>query len=101
MAGQLFAGLFTTQPGKWLPSGEEPAWIGYARQPVEIGADGCNVSRVRFPPVTAKSRIVGAGIFDAEVGGNLVSLSYLAIERDVSPGDVCVFPPGEIAGRPV
>ena len=95
MAGQLFAGLFTTQPNRMLPSGREPTDPAYSRQPVEFGEDR-NTNALRFPPSTFGIRVVGVGIFDAATGGRLVSWMYLDAAHDLWPGDVCLFRPGDV-----
>ena len=73
----LHLGLFLLAPGRDGSGGAEVSGNGYARQLITfsnpVQGEMSNVNPVQFPQATADwGRLVGIGIWDAQVGGNLL-----------------------------
>lgn len=98
----LYVGLFTTLPGLSGTGGVEVSTssTGYGRVAINSGAgsqwqgptgstkDYTNTVDLQFGVPTANwGNIVGAGIFDAETGGNLLYTAALTTSKQVNNGD--------------
>lgn len=100
MPATLYVALFTTTPT--MPAGTggvEVAGGAYARQAIAFGvagtgpAVGNNTALVTFPTATAAwGTIVGAGLYDAATGGNLIDAGALTVSKTIGTGDVFAVP---------
>lgn len=95
---QVYAGLFTVMPANPGDAGTEVTTIGtaYARQAVTFagptnGATS-NSAGVTFPTATlAWGTVVGVGIYDNNVGGNLLYYGTLGTSKVIGVGDSASF----------
>lgn len=94
----IYVGLFITLPpltggvaGEVSTSG-----TGYARVAVPVGVGNWNVAGLEYSnaadityaqPTAAWGTIVGAGLYDASTGGNLLYTAPLTTSKSVSDGD--------------
>lgn len=102
MPATVYLALFTTTPA--MPAGTggvEVSGGGYARQPITFGVSGSgpavasNSALVQFPTATADwGTVVGAGLYDALTGGNLIDAGPLQVAKTIGVGDVFAMPAG-------
>jgi hypothetical protein len=100
MPTTVYVALFTTTPT--MPAntgGVEVTGGSYARQAITFGVTGSgpaaanNAAQITFPAATAAwGTIVGAGIYDAATGGNLIDAGALAASKVIGIGDVFAVP---------
>ncbi len=98
----VYVALFTTVPAGDGTGGVEVSGGSYARQAITFtaAAGGApasipNNALVQFPTATANwGTIVGAGIYDAATGGNLLEMGPLTASKTVATGDSFAFPTG-------
>jgi hypothetical protein len=95
----VYLALFTTIPDAEDVGGVEVAGGSYARQPVTFGAPGeglsYNTDPVTFSTLPAAT-IVGAGLYDAAVAGNLLHFASLSAVRTVLAGSDFVVSVGDV-----
>jgi hypothetical protein len=101
-AATVYVGLFTAITDGEVPTVTEVSGNGYARQSVAFdaasGGATQNTSAITFPTATPGSwgTIVGAGIYDAVSGGNLLYWFDLDASKVVNASDVFQFAAGAI-----
>lgn len=95
----IYVALFTTLPGLDGTGGTEvpTSGTGYGRQPItrNSGWNGPNSNGewsngqdiVFGAPIANWGTIVGAGLYDASTGGNLLFISPSATPKTISAGD--------------
>lgn len=96
----VYVALFTTVPAGDGTGGTEVSGGSYARQAIAFtaasgGAPASipNTSLIQFPTATGNwGTIVGAGIYDASTGGNLLEMGPLTASKTVGTGDSFAFP---------
>ena len=109
--GGMWVGLFTSQPSPSAP-GTELSGNGYARPTVAFTLvtttpppSASNNITLQWPPATAAwGQLVGAGLFDAFTGGNMLAQGILVSPTDgitpqpvqINQGDIFLFPMGAI-----
>jgi hypothetical protein len=97
-ASTHYIGLFTTTPTA-SGGGVEVATGAYQRKAVTFGApvsrQSSNTGSVNFDvPTLDWGKLMGAALFDALTGGNLLYFGDLVTPRDVFAGDPVFFPVG-------
>jgi hypothetical protein len=98
----VYVGLFTAITDGEVPTVTEVSGNAYARQSVAFdaasGGATQNTSQITFPTATPSGwgTIVGAGIYDALSGGNLLYWFDLDANKTVNAGDVFQFAAGAI-----
>ncbi len=110
----VYVALFTTMPSEANSGGTEVTGGSYARQAVSTGTSGTgvgsgftdpsagngltsNVNDVVFPVATANwGTIVGAAVYDASSGGNLIWLSDLDTSVQILTNDQFVIKSGQM-----
>lgn len=98
----VYVALFNTLPAGDGTGGTEVSGGAYARQAITYaagtGGSPTSISSsalVQYPTATASwGTIVGAGIYDALTGGNLLEMGPLATSKTVGTGDAFAFPVG-------
>ncbi|MFL9934228.1 hypothetical protein P0D88_34775 [Paraburkholderia sp. RL18-103-BIB-C] len=100
MPAALYVALYTTTPT--MPAGTggvEVTGGAYARQPITFGVTGSgpavgnNSALVTFPTATASwGTVVGAALYDAATGGNLIDAGPLTSSKTIGTGDVFAVP---------
>lgn len=100
MPTTVYVALYTTTPT--MPAatgGVEVSGGAYARQAITFGVTGSgpaaanNSALVTFPTATAAwGTIVGAGLYDAVSGGNLIDAGPLTTSKTIGNGDVFAIP---------
>jgi len=95
----LYVALFTTVPALDATGGVEVSTssTGYGRQSIAAGAwtgptgvnqEYSNTNEITYGSPTASwGTIVGAGLYDASTGGNLLYVSTLTTPKPVASGD--------------
>ncbi|MDI3304663.1 MAG: hypothetical protein QJR04_25275 [Burkholderia multivorans] len=102
MPATVYLALFTTTPQ--MPAGTggvEVSGGAYARQPITFNVTGSgpasanSTALVQFPTATSDwGTVVGAGLYDAPTGGNLIDAGPLQVPKTISTGDVFAMPAG-------
>jgi hypothetical protein len=98
----LYVALFTTTPTGTGTGGVEVTGGSYARQAIAFSAATggnpatiINSALVQFPTASAGwGTVVGAGLYDAVSGGNLLEFGALAASKTIATGDAFAFPAG-------
>lgn len=96
----IYLALYTVAPTD-AGGGTEVSGGGYARQSVALdvasGGATANTSDITFPTATADwGTVVAVGIFDAEIGGNLLMWSNLDTSKTVNNGDTFKINAGDL-----
>jgi hypothetical protein len=97
-----YVALFTTMPTAG-GGGVEVSGGSYARQigafTVPVNGQSVSASDIVFPLATAPWGIVlGYGLYDASMGGNLLYFNTLSTSRNVLLNDQIRFPAGQLVG---
>jgi hypothetical protein len=100
MPTTVYVALFTTTPT--MPAGTggvEVSGGSYARQAITFAVTGTgpaaanNSGAITFPTASGSwGTIVGAGIYDALTGGNLIDAGALSASKVIASGDVFAIP---------
>lgn len=98
----VYVALFTALPAGDGTGGAEVSGGAYTRMAITYGAATggspgtvASAALVQFPTATAAwGTIVGAGLYDAVSGGNLLEMGSLTASKTIGTGDAFAFPVG-------
>lgn len=98
---RLFVGLFTTSPDVDGGNGVEVQAQEYIRILVTMnppqGRTSTNANKVTFPTsLTVWGQVVASGIFDAQIGGNLLYFGPFGTQKIVTANDRMEFEIGQL-----
>ena len=97
----VYVALFITMPAEDGSGAVEPSGGAYARTAVTfnapVGGTMANAADVIFAQATASwGLVLGFGLYDSSVGGNLLYFNTLTNSKQIDAGDQFRFPAGQL-----